>query len=73
MDTVEILQTIDAEIARLERARDLLNGHTVQVKRGRPVSSSATTTTEPRRKMSLEGRARIAAAQKARWAKTKKG
>jgi hypothetical protein len=27
MDTTEIIQTIDAEIARLEKARALLNGH----------------------------------------------
>jgi hypothetical protein len=73
MDTAEILQTIDAEIARLERARALLNGHTSAVKRGRPTGSSATTLTRSRRKMSPEARARIAAAQKARWAKAKKG
>jgi hypothetical protein len=74
MDTAEILQTIDAEIARLERARALLNGHTAPVKRGRPIASNASTTTKaPRRKMSAEGRARIVAAQKARWAKAKKG
>jgi hypothetical protein len=74
MDTAEILQTIDAEIARLEQVRALLNGHTAPVKRGRPIGSNATTTTKaPRRKMSAEGRARIVAAQKARWAKAKKG
>ena len=59
MDTTEIIQTIDAEIARLEKARALLNGHTASPK-------------PQRRKMSAEGRARIAAAQKARWAKAKK-
>jgi hypothetical protein len=74
MDTAEILQTIDAEIARLEQVRALLNGHTAPVKRGRPIGSNATTTTKaPRRKMSAEGRARIVVAQKARWAKAKKG
>jgi hypothetical protein len=74
MDTTEIIETIDAEIERLERARALLNGHTAPVKRGRPTGSNATSaTTPPRRKISAEGRARIAAAQKARWAKAKKG
>jgi len=74
MDTTEIIDTLDAEIARLEQVRTLLNGHTAPVKRGRPIASNATTTTKaPRRKMSAEGRARIAAAQKARWAKAKKG
>jgi hypothetical protein len=73
MDTTEIIETIDAEIARLERARALLNGHTTPVKRGRPTGSTDITTTKPRRKMSPEARAKIAAAQKARWAKAKKG
>jgi hypothetical protein len=45
MDTTEIIETIDAEIARLERARALLNGHTAPVKRGRPIGSNATTAT----------------------------
>jgi hypothetical protein len=72
MDTTEIIETIDAEIARLERARVLLNGHTTPAKRGRPVNSAATPTKPPRRKISAEGRARIAAAQRARWAKAKK-
>lgn len=57
MDTKEIIQTIDTEIARLEQVKALLNGHTAPAKRGRPV--------KPRRgKMSAEGRARIAAAQR---------
>jgi hypothetical protein len=75
MDTTEILQTIDAEIARLEKARALLNGHvSAPAKRGRPTKSlAAVNTVKPaRRKVSAEGRARIAAAQKARWAKAKR-
>jgi hypothetical protein len=73
MDTTEVIQSIDAEIARLEKARALLNGHvSTPAKRGRPVSSKLGATAKPqRRKMSAEGRARIAAAQKARWAKAK--
>jgi hypothetical protein len=72
MDTTEIIQTIDAEIARLEQAKALLDGHTAPAKRGRPVSSKPAATLKPRRrKMSAEGRARIAAAQRARWAKAK--
>jgi hypothetical protein len=75
MDTTEIIQKIDAEIARLEKARALLNGHVGSAaKRGRPVSSKLTAVSKPaRRKISAEGRARIAAAQKARWAKANKG
>jgi hypothetical protein len=57
MDTTEIIETIDAEIARLERARALLNGHTAPVERGRPTGPNATTAaTPPRRKISAEGR-----------------
>jgi hypothetical protein len=72
MDTTKVIETFDAKIGRLERARALLNGHTAPVKRGRPIGSNATTKPS-RRKMSAEGRARIVAAQKARWAKVKKG
>jgi hypothetical protein len=72
MDTTQIIQTIDAGVARLEKARALLKGHTTTPKRGRPVSSKPVATLKPhRREMSAEGRARIAAAQKARWAKAK--
>jgi hypothetical protein len=73
MDTTEIIQTIDAEIARLEQAKALLKGHAVPAKRG-AASSRAIAVAKPvqRRKMSAEGRARIAAAQRARWAKIKR-
>lgn len=73
MDTTEIIQTIDAEIARLEKAKALLDGNTTSpARRGRPSGSTVTAKAKPRRKMSAEGRARIAAAQKARWARAKK-
>jgi hypothetical protein len=76
MDTTEIFQTIDAEIARLEKARAVLNGDTTSAaRRERSLISKPITTskTQKRRRISAEGRARIAAAQKARWAKTKRG
>jgi len=60
MNTDEIMQTIDAEISRLEKVRSLLAGHTAPLKRGK------------RSTMSAEGRARIAAAQRKRWAAKKK-
>ena len=75
MDTTEIIQIIDAEIGRLGQARELLSGHvSAPVKRGRPASSTTATIskTRKRRMISAEGRARIAAAQKARWAKAKR-
>jgi hypothetical protein len=65
MDRTEIIQVLDTVINSLEKARALLTGHTAPLKRGLPVRSG-------RRKVSAEGRARMAAAQKARWAKAKK-
>ena len=61
-----IVQFIDEEIDRLQRARALLTGHTAPLKRGAAPAPK-------RRTMSPEGRARVAAAQRARWAKAKRG
>ena len=66
MDTFEILMAIDAELARLEQVRVLLTENTAPPKRGRPSGTTVKAAPKPRRKMSAEGRARIAAAQKAR-------
>lgn len=57
-----IIQDIEAELARLRMARALLGGE----------SNSHKPTKPGRRKMSADARARIAAAQKARWAKREK-
>jgi hypothetical protein len=62
-DLEAIVQNIDEEINRLEKVRALLSGHTTPLKRGFPPRKRST--------MSAEGRARIAAAQKKRWAKKK--
>ena len=59
MTTNVIIQAIDEEISRLERVKALLNGNGTSKRRA------------ARSKMSEEGRARIAAAQKKRWAKVK--
>jgi len=64
MNTDEIMQAIDAEISRLEKVRALLAGHTAPLKRGTPTRKRST--------MSAEGRERIAAAQRKRWAAKKK-
>jgi len=58
MNTDEIVQNIEAEIMRLEKLRALLTEQ-APLKRGK------------RSTMSAEGRARIAAAQRKRWAKKK--
>jgi hypothetical protein len=77
MDTREIIQTIDAEIARLEKVRVLLNGDSTfaarSLERSHISKPASTPKAQKRRKISAEGRARIAAAQKARWAKAKRG
>lgn len=65
MDTQRIVAELDAEIERLQRARDLLNGLGAgNGRRGRRRGG--------RRQLSPAARNRIAAAQKARWAKWKK-
>jgi hypothetical protein len=63
MNTAELLSSIDSEIATLKQARALLAGQDGHV---RPTAKPA-----KKHMMSAEGRARIAAAQKARWAKVK--
>jgi hypothetical protein len=71
MDTSQILTAIDEEIARLQQAKSLLTGTTTKRSPGRPPATAASAPTK-KRTMSAAGRARIAAAQKARWAKVKK-
>jgi hypothetical protein len=61
MDTKEIIQAIDEEVFRLQQVRSLLTGSTAPLKRIAPAKK--------RRKISAEGRERMSAAQRARWAK----
>jgi hypothetical protein len=68
METKGVLAEIDAEIRRLEQVRALLAG---DAKSGRHGTKTAASTSKKRR-LSPEARARIAAAQKARWAKARK-
>jgi hypothetical protein len=74
MDTNDIILEIDAEISRLQQARTLLSGTDTTAKRkpGRPAGARIPSKTKAVHSMSAEARAKIAAAQKARWAKTKK-
>ena len=71
MSVKQIIAELDVEIARLEQARNILSGATVKRGPGRPKLNPGTGI-EKKRKMSAEGRARIVAAVKARWAKAKK-
>jgi hypothetical protein len=66
-----ILSELDAEIARLQQAKALLTGEPVKRGPGRP-KAVPTVVAKKKRNLSPEGRARIAAAVKARWAKQKK-
>ena len=85
MNTIDIIIEIDAEISRLQEARALLAGIGITIKRkpGRPSGVSslgnamsfipAKSASKPaaKRTVSAEAREKMAAAQKARWAKTK--
>lgn len=72
MDTNQILQAVKAEISRLQKVVDLLEGTAPS-----PKAAAATTTTRKRPRLSAAARKRISLAQKARWAafkaKKKKG
>ncbi|MGD0520939.1 MAG: hypothetical protein ABSA48_06760 [Terracidiphilus sp.] len=76
MGIVNFIAEIDAEITRLEHARTLLSAAASPAakKRGRPAWAVKAVTAKPvkkKRKLSPEGRARIVAAAKARWAKAR--
>ena len=71
MSTIDILSLIDAEIANLQQARALLVTSTGKKLPGRP-KAVAVPKNKPKRRMSAEGRARIAEAQRKRWAAKKK-
>ena len=84
MATQIVLKAIDEEISKLQRARLLIAGdptpEPAAKRRGRPKGSAnknealraPVAKKTSKRVMSAEGKARIAAAQKARWAAQKK-
>jgi hypothetical protein len=71
-----IIAEIDAQISKLQQARALLAGTTTSAARtgrGRPKGSKNAAAATPRkRKLSPEGRKRIADAMKKRWAERRK-
>ena len=71
MDTQKIVAEIDAEISRLQQAKELLTGTNTAENRKAPRKSVAGSSGK-KRTLSVEARERIAAAQRARWAKSKK-
>lgn len=62
MDTAQLISEVDSEISRLQQVRALLAGER-SVNRAKPRGR--------RRTLSAEARAKIAAAQRKRWAKQK--
>jgi hypothetical protein len=74
MNTTDIIIEIDAQISRLQQVRALLadTSTTAQRKPGRPAGASLPGNTKAAHIMSTEARAKIGAAQKARWAKSRK-
>jgi hypothetical protein len=68
METQGILAQIDAEIGRLQQVRAILTGTDTNGRKNKTAAKSA----PKKRQLSPEARARIAAAQKARWAKVRK-
>jgi hypothetical protein len=73
MSVNDILSLIESEIAVLQQARAALGG-AAEKGPGRPKSAAVATVKlrKKKRNLSPEGRARIAAAVKARWARQKK-
>jgi len=78
MNIEEIIEHIDSEISKLQEARSLLVGSDSRMARGpghpkKKATVARILAVKPaKRVMSAEGKARIAAAQKARWAKAGK-
>jgi hypothetical protein len=79
MEVSRIIAEIDAQISKLQQARELLAGTTTKAGKGpgRPKGSknskAAASTAAPRkRKLSAQGRKNIADAMKRRWAERRK-
>jgi hypothetical protein len=70
MELANLIYEIDEEIARLRQFRAFITGTTIKKRPGQPKSPTMPADMPAqKRKLSPEGRARILAAQKARWAK----
>jgi hypothetical protein len=77
VEVSRIIAELDAQILKLQQARALLAGASAPVPRtgpGRPKGSknTAAAATPRKRKLSPEGRKRIAEAMKKRWAERRK-
>jgi hypothetical protein len=72
VEVKDILTELDAEISRLQQARALLSGGPARRGPGRKKAAVATVAAPKKRKLTPEGRKRIAEAMKRRWAERKK-
>jgi hypothetical protein len=75
MEVSRIIAEIDAQISKLQQARELLAGTTSSNAKGagRPKGSKSAKPSAPKkRRLSPEGRKRIADAMKRRWAERRK-
>jgi len=74
MDVSRIVSEIDAQILKLQQARALLTGTAPHTGPGRPKGSVNVAAAKPKKKrrLSAEGRKRIADAMKKRWAEHRK-
>jgi hypothetical protein len=73
MSITNILEAIDSHLATLQAARAaLLNGKPTKKPVGRPAKAATKPVVKAKRKLSPEGRAKIIAAVKKRWAAQKK-
>jgi len=72
MNKSEVLAFLDAEIERLQQARQLLSGSYGGSRNGNPRAFRGSSFGRPRRRMSADVRRRISEAQKKRWAARKR-
>ena len=72
MELKDILAELDQEIARLQQARILLGGEAVKKRVATKKKAPVTKPAPKKRKLTPEGRKRIAEAMKRRWAERKK-
>ncbi len=76
MDTTSIIQEIDSQISRLEQAKAILSATAAKKSPSRPKQTQPVFKTvaieSTKRVLSAEAKAKIAEAQRARWAKSKR-
>jgi hypothetical protein len=72
VEVKDIVAELDQEIARLQQARALLGGETTKKRAGAKKKAAVVKPAAKKRKLTPEGRKRIAEAMKRRWAERKR-